>query len=449
LRRLGIKQRYTNAYHPQTNGMDERLNGSLVKILRTYTVEKPSTWDTELKWALFAYNTAYHESVGTTPYAVMFGAEPRTPLNIQPSIALTHNEARRVIRQAAEANADSARRAKKYFYDRGRTQAGYQVGDSVLVRHHCLPREQSRKLQTKWTGPAIILRVHRNTPDGDPTYVEVINFKPEEGRVQPPRIQQFAICDIKPFYLRTDEEAFKIQQGVEDYGRRDAERHNRVYIPRDLLYDYDSEEEPPNRAGEQAPRTNDEPQAELSHRDADCTNFMSVRDDVAPLEQPDSTEPKDQSVQNPNPAETEVSPEISMLQFEPPELVAEQGDDQLESASLPYTSLEFAERASSTPKAAEKIVSESEYDPQRSICKTETSHQISTKLAQDTQQGLPDSVEPESSFRVNQVASHAPETGRASAPSRIPRLLVTPRDSLRARMSGVRKTPHVRSRPRG
>lgn len=49
MRKHGIKHNRTNPYHPQSNGMDERLNGSLAKILKAYTVEKPNTWDVDLK----------------------------------------------------------------------------------------------------------------------------------------------------------------------------------------------------------------------------------------------------------------------------------------------------------------------------------------------------------------------------------------------------------------
>ena len=50
-----MDHRISAAYHPQTNGLDERFNQTLVRMLTKMSGEKPEMWDEFLDAALFAY----------------------------------------------------------------------------------------------------------------------------------------------------------------------------------------------------------------------------------------------------------------------------------------------------------------------------------------------------------------------------------------------------------
>ena len=52
---LGTKEQHTTAYHPQTDGLVERFNGTLVKMLSAYTSEKQDDWDEYLPFVLWVY----------------------------------------------------------------------------------------------------------------------------------------------------------------------------------------------------------------------------------------------------------------------------------------------------------------------------------------------------------------------------------------------------------
>ena len=71
---FGIKHQFTTPYHPRANGMDERFNGTLVKILRNYVNKHQYRWDEHLRWALYVYNTTFQESLKYSPHEVMFGS---------------------------------------------------------------------------------------------------------------------------------------------------------------------------------------------------------------------------------------------------------------------------------------------------------------------------------------------------------------------------------------
>lgn len=51
----GVEHRISAAYHPQTNGLDERFNQTLVSALTKMSADKPHEWDQFIDPVLFAY----------------------------------------------------------------------------------------------------------------------------------------------------------------------------------------------------------------------------------------------------------------------------------------------------------------------------------------------------------------------------------------------------------
>ncbi|GFV35107.1 retrovirus-related Pol polyprotein from transposon 412 [Trichonephila clavipes] len=66
-----IDHRFTTAYHPQTNGLTERFNKTLVDMLSMYVDVEQKNWDEILPFVTFAYNTAKQETTGFI-YTVLF-----------------------------------------------------------------------------------------------------------------------------------------------------------------------------------------------------------------------------------------------------------------------------------------------------------------------------------------------------------------------------------------
>jgi hypothetical protein len=73
LKTSGVEHKVTSAYHPQTNGLTERFNQTLVQSIKKHSEKDTKTWDKWIPYVLLAYRTKVHGSTGLTPYELMFG----------------------------------------------------------------------------------------------------------------------------------------------------------------------------------------------------------------------------------------------------------------------------------------------------------------------------------------------------------------------------------------
>ena len=79
-RLISLKQLSTTPYHPMCNGLVERFNGSLKQILKRLCAEKPKDWDKYLGAVLFAYRDVPQESLGFSPFELVYGRSVRGPM---------------------------------------------------------------------------------------------------------------------------------------------------------------------------------------------------------------------------------------------------------------------------------------------------------------------------------------------------------------------------------
>ena len=177
---FGVKKLNTTSYRPSTNGINERFNQTLIEMVRALAQGiNAKSWEDMLPFALFAYRTAYHPATGDTPFYLMYGREPRLPIDLLfnkipadlPRTGITQLQRfRRQLVQnlitAREIAADSIRLTQEdRVFNSNREHRGepYQVGERVWVYFKDNSAELTGKMTTNWHGPFRIVQVASNS----------------------------------------------------------------------------------------------------------------------------------------------------------------------------------------------------------------------------------------------------------------------------------------------
>nr|XP_034325279.1 uncharacterized protein LOC105323550 isoform X4 [Crassostrea gigas] len=169
-RLLSFRQLTTTPYHPMCNGLVERFNGTLKQMLRRLCAERPKDWDRYLSAALFAYRDTTQESLGFSPFELVYGHTVRGPMRIlrelwtkevtDPDIKTTYQyvvdlkDRLQSTCELAKENLERSSQRYRTYYNKRARQRDMKEGEKVLV---LLPTA-SNKLLMQWRGPYIIVQ---------------------------------------------------------------------------------------------------------------------------------------------------------------------------------------------------------------------------------------------------------------------------------------------------
>ena len=81
-RLMSIQWIHSSPYHPQANGLVEKFNGTLKKMLIRLLAERPRDWDRYLEPILFAYREVPQGSTHYSPLELLYGRSIRGPMTI-------------------------------------------------------------------------------------------------------------------------------------------------------------------------------------------------------------------------------------------------------------------------------------------------------------------------------------------------------------------------------
>ncbi|XP_050229566.1 uncharacterized protein LOC126678714 [Mercurialis annua] len=79
---LHIDLRFTSVVHPQSNGMTEVTNRTILKGLKARLGEFDRQWLEELPKVIWAYRTTPRAGTGDTPFSLTYGCEAMIPVEI-------------------------------------------------------------------------------------------------------------------------------------------------------------------------------------------------------------------------------------------------------------------------------------------------------------------------------------------------------------------------------
>ena len=186
---LGIKQRLSTAFHPQTDGQTERMNRTLEDMLRHFVSPHQQDWDEHIAMAEFAINNSYQESIKTTPFRLNFFKDPPTPLSLNkdsrvPAASKFAELRRQALKEAKVALEAAQQRQKRYADPKRREAPPFKLGDEVLLnsKNIRLLNPGTPKLLPKWLGPFTIIDYcgrHKTLPEDGVS--EVFNVTIEES----------------------------------------------------------------------------------------------------------------------------------------------------------------------------------------------------------------------------------------------------------------------------
>jgi len=75
----GVNKTHTTPFHPQSDGQTERMNRTLLQMLRTTADENPGTWPQRLATVMAAYRMTVHKTTGMIPNMAILGREVMMP----------------------------------------------------------------------------------------------------------------------------------------------------------------------------------------------------------------------------------------------------------------------------------------------------------------------------------------------------------------------------------
>ena len=175
---MGVERHMSSAFHPQSDGQTERTNRTVEEILRHYISPTMDDWDRWLPAVEFAINSAYQESIKTSPFKLIYGRNPHSPFDATLGISAlrrtkAHNHknkadtsdrcpaANTYVQNIEQAVADAkkaiqaAQSRQKLHADKRRKPMTFNVGQQVLLSTKNLNVKNmgTRKLLPRYIGP--------------------------------------------------------------------------------------------------------------------------------------------------------------------------------------------------------------------------------------------------------------------------------------------------------
>ncbi|CAF1350909.1 unnamed protein product [Rotaria sp. Silwood1] len=172
---LGIKNKNTSNYHPQTN-MTERVNRNLKPMLAQYAQENPQSWDQHLSKLAFSIRTSVNETTGDTLAYLNFGRDPKLPPHLllttpthdvpllPTSLSLEIENYKQQLRhqlltshQFAQEHSEVRKFQQKHQYDSHSSKRSFKEGQLVWVSIPSVLKHG--KLDPHYQGPCRITQV--------------------------------------------------------------------------------------------------------------------------------------------------------------------------------------------------------------------------------------------------------------------------------------------------
>ena len=213
---LHVDQIMATPYHPEGNGVVERMHATLGAML-TKAAREGNDWVSQVPFALFALRAAPNRDTGFSPFELVYGRRVRTPLDVihqgwaqeefedlncgewadwlVNKLECWHDVMR-------ERGVEASKRRKDEF-DKKALNRELELGDLVLIRKPGL----TAKLEESWQGPfPVVEKLNR------------VNYRVETSKG---RASVLHINNLKKYFER-ELEVLRLAVVAEDFGQDEA-----------------------------------------------------------------------------------------------------------------------------------------------------------------------------------------------------------------------------------
>ena len=171
---LQIEKSRTTPYHPQSDGLIERFNRTLLQMLSSCVDKHPFEWEEHIQKLCMAYNTSIQATTGYSPFYLMFGRRPRLPIDIMyetpsersslPNFVHSLQNTLTEAFDAARSNISLHQDRQQDTYNQRVHGSPHQPGALVWLFSPVVPRGRAKKFHKPWTGPyKVLTRLSDNT----------------------------------------------------------------------------------------------------------------------------------------------------------------------------------------------------------------------------------------------------------------------------------------------
>ncbi|EFA86005.1 LTR-retrotransposon skipper [Heterostelium album PN500] len=163
-KKVGSKLRMSVPRHPQSDGQSERTNRRIRSMLRKLSLEFKDKWDEEIKNIQFAINSTYNSTIKLSPFEVVLGYIPVSPINM---FRNNNTSNREWIREMVK---DSLLDKQLDMLEADGTiknKPTYQIGDWMFVKDEFINLEvdwntNTGSINNKNRGPFKITKIFNN-----------------------------------------------------------------------------------------------------------------------------------------------------------------------------------------------------------------------------------------------------------------------------------------------
>ncbi|XP_056606892.1 uncharacterized protein LOC130424925 [Triplophysa dalaica] len=174
---LNIQRSLCAPYHPQTNGLVERMNATIQRALCKLVKDQPKNWDRHLDAVMFAICTKKQMTTKFSPYFLMFGREARYPSEIPEHYRINHSmeetisvekvteSAIKLSETLLEAGENIKKSQKKIQKKCQSLISKFKVGDKVWRQNVRTKQRKGGKLDANFLGPFTITSLEGKSAD--------------------------------------------------------------------------------------------------------------------------------------------------------------------------------------------------------------------------------------------------------------------------------------------